>query len=86
MQELRRMKFIETMERITRQKFCDYFDEILDRVDKEDIGFVILDSRNRANGNSGNFMRISAAPGTESSRPPESWKTKKCMTETEFDK
>ena len=42
MQELRRMKSIETMERITRQKFCDNFDEILDRVDKEDIGFVIL--------------------------------------------
>lgn len=31
-------------------------------------------------------MRISAAPGTELSRPPESWKAEKCMTETEFDK
>lgn len=42
MQELRRMKSIETMERITRQKLCDNFDEILDRVDKEDIGFVMV--------------------------------------------
>ncbi len=33
MQEVRRMKSVETMERITRQKFCDNFDEILDRVD-----------------------------------------------------
>lgn len=31
-------------------------------------------------------MRISAAPGTESIRPPESWKAEKRMTETEFDK
>ena len=42
MQAIGRMKSIETMERITRQKFCDNFDEILDRVDNEDIGFVIL--------------------------------------------
>lgn len=47
MHELRRMKSIETMERITRQKFCDNFDEILDRVDKEDIGFVILDNEGK---------------------------------------
>lgn len=38
MQALGRMKSTETMERITRQKFCDNFDEILDRVDKEDKG------------------------------------------------
>lgn len=35
-------KPMETMERITRQFLCDHFDEILERVDKEDIGFVIL--------------------------------------------
>ena len=29
------------MERISRQKLCDDFDNILDRVDKEDTGFVI---------------------------------------------
>lgn len=47
MQALGRMKSIETMERITRQKFCDNFDEILDRVDKEDIGFVILNNEGK---------------------------------------
>lgn len=31
-------------------------------------------------------MWISAAPGTESNRPPESWKAEKYMTETELDK
>lgn len=34
-------KPLETMERISRQYLCDHFDEILERVDKEDIGFVI---------------------------------------------
>lgn len=52
MQALGRMKSIETMERITRQKFCDNFDEILDRVDKEDIGFVILNNE----GNDGHVL------------------------------
>lgn len=47
MQAIGRMKSIETMERITRQKFCDNFDEILDRVDKEDIGFVILNNEGK---------------------------------------
>ena len=47
MQALGRMKSIETMERITRQKFCDNFDEILDRVDNEDIGFVILNNEGK---------------------------------------
>lgn len=47
MQAIGRMKSIETMERITRQKLCDNFDEILDRVDKEDIGFVILDNEGK---------------------------------------
>ncbi len=52
MQAFGRMKSIETMERITRQKFCDNFDEILDRVDKEDIGFVILNNE----GNDGHVL------------------------------
>lgn len=33
---------LDTMERITRQHLCDNFDEVLERVDKENIGFVIL--------------------------------------------
>lgn len=40
-------KPIETMERITRQYLCDHFDEILDRADKEDIGFVILNEEGK---------------------------------------
>ena len=47
MQALGRMKSTETMERITRQRLCDNFDEILDRVDKEDIGFVILNDEGK---------------------------------------
>ncbi len=34
---------LDTMERITRQHLCDNFDEILARVNKENVGFVILD-------------------------------------------
>lgn len=30
-------KPLETMERISRQYLCDHFDEILERVDKEDL-------------------------------------------------
>ncbi len=33
---------LDTMGRITRQYLCDNFDEILSCVDKEDVGFVIL--------------------------------------------
>lgn len=33
---------LDTMERITRQDLCDNFDKVLERIDKEDIGFVIL--------------------------------------------
>lgn len=40
-------KPMETMERITRQYLCDHFDEILERVDKEDIGFVILNEEGK---------------------------------------
>lgn len=38
---------LDTMERISRQKLCDDFDNVLDRVDKEDIGFVILDDEGK---------------------------------------
>ncbi len=38
---------LDTMERITRQHLCDNFDEVLDRVDKENIGFVILDTEGK---------------------------------------
>ena len=38
----KRLESIDIMERITRQQLCDNFDKILDKVDKEDIGFVIL--------------------------------------------
>ena len=47
MHEFRQIKPLETMERITRQQFCDDFDEVLDRVDKEDIGFVILNAEGK---------------------------------------
>ncbi len=43
---------LDTMERITRQHLCDNFDEVLERVDKENIGFVILD----LNGNDGQVL------------------------------
>lgn len=36
------LKSTDTMEKITRQQLADNFDEILERVHKEDIGFVIL--------------------------------------------
>lgn len=36
------LKSTDTMERITRQELVDRFDEILYRISKEDIGFVIL--------------------------------------------
>lgn len=35
---------IDEMERITRNEFCENFDEILDRVSDENIGFVISDT------------------------------------------
>ena len=37
------LKSTDTMERITRQQLVDNFDEILERVNNESIGFVILD-------------------------------------------
>ena len=47
MHEFMPIKPLETMERITRQQFCDNFDEILDRVGQEDIGFVILNAEGK---------------------------------------
>ncbi len=41
------LKSIDTMERITRQELCDNFDSILDRVEKEDCGFVILNEEGK---------------------------------------
>ena len=38
-----KMKPVETMERITRQQLDEHLEEILARIDREDIGFVILD-------------------------------------------
>lgn len=47
MHQFRYLKPLDTMERITRQKLCDDFDGVLERVDKEDIGFVILDDEGK---------------------------------------
>lgn len=47
MHQFRNLKPLDTMERISRQKLCDDFDNILDRVDKEDTGFVILDDESK---------------------------------------
>ena len=38
------LKPVNTMERITRQQLADNFDEILDKVISENIGYVILDN------------------------------------------
>ena len=38
---------LDTMERITRQHLCDNFDAVLERVDKENIGFVILNEEGK---------------------------------------
>lgn len=46
------LKSTETMERITRQQLADNFDEILEKVNTEDIGYVILDN----DGNDGQVL------------------------------
>lgn len=46
------LKSIDTMERITRQHFADNFDEILEKVEKENVGYVILDNE----GNDGQVL------------------------------
>lgn len=47
MQHVNYLKPVSSMERISRQYLCDNLDEILDRVDKEDIGFVIQDENGK---------------------------------------
>ena len=47
MREFRYLKPLDTMERITREKLCAEFDDVLERVDKEDIGFVILNDEGK---------------------------------------
>ena len=42
-----KLKPVDTMERITRQHLADHLEEILARIDKEDIGFVILDDEGK---------------------------------------
>lgn len=42
------LKSTDTMERITRQQLADNFDEILEKVNNEDIGYVILDNEGNA--------------------------------------
>lgn len=46
------LKPVDTMERITRQQLADNFDEILDKVISEGIGYVILDN----DGNDGQVL------------------------------
>ena len=43
MREWKYLKPLDTMERITRQELMDLFDNILNEIDAEDIGIVILD-------------------------------------------
>ena len=46
------LKPVNTMERITRQQLADNFDEILDKVISENVGYVILDN----DGNDGHVL------------------------------
>lgn len=41
------LKSTDTMERITRQQLADNFDEILKKVNTENIGYVILDNEGK---------------------------------------
>lgn len=41
------LKSTDTMERITRQQLADNFDEILEKIEKENVGYVILDSEGK---------------------------------------
>lgn len=43
MQNWKYVKSVDTMERVSRQELADHFDEILDKIDKEKVGVVILD-------------------------------------------
>jgi len=41
------LKSTDTMERITRQQLADNFDEILEKIEKENVGYVILDNEGK---------------------------------------
>lgn len=41
------LKSTNTMERITRQQLADNFDEILEKIEKENVGYVILDNEGK---------------------------------------
>lgn len=43
MREYENLHPVNEMERISRKELCERFDEVLDKVDKDDIGFVITD-------------------------------------------
>ena len=45
--EFKYLKQLDTMERITREELCAEFDNILERVDKENIGFIILNDEGK---------------------------------------
>ena len=47
MREWKYLKPLDTMERITRQELIDRFDNILNEIDAEDIGIVILDEEGK---------------------------------------
>ena len=47
MHTFRYLMHLDTMERISRQKLCEDSDNVLERVDKEDIGFVIVDDEGK---------------------------------------
>ena len=49
---MHRIQPLAAMERITRQYLCDHFDEILERVRTDNIGYVILDK----DGNDGHVL------------------------------
>lgn len=43
MREYENLHPVNEMERISRKELRERFDEVLDKVDKDDIGFVITD-------------------------------------------
>lgn len=47
MREYENLHPVNEMERISRKELCERFDEVLDKVDKDDIGFVITDGGKR---------------------------------------
>jgi len=49
---MRCIQALDAMERITRHYLCDHFDEILEKVSADNIGYVILDN----DGNDGHVL------------------------------